>query len=132
MGRKYGITTISSCDVINSFELTRTQKVAVVMAQHFISSNISSNFECYDNTNGDLVVPANYVIESPNGAKYQIIQKLGSGQFGNVYQATNIGDPINDSPQSVAIKITKSLYRYRQQAQSEVQILKRIMDNTTP
>ncbi|KAH0786472.1 CMGC family protein kinase [Histomonas meleagridis] len=102
------------------------------MAQHFISSNIPVNPQCYDNANGDLIVSTNYVIESPSGSKYQIMQKLGSGQFGHVYQANNIGAPMANAPQSVAIKITKSHYRYRQQAQSEIQILKRIMDNTTP
>ncbi|KAH0795310.1 CMGC family protein kinase [Histomonas meleagridis] len=98
----------------------------------FPSCEISTSFECYENPNGELVVPTNFIIESPSGTKYQILKKLGSGQFGHVYHAVDVTDPSNNSPQSVAIKITKSQYRYRQQAQSEIQMLQKIMDSTTP
>ncbi|OHS97277.1 CMGC family protein kinase [Tritrichomonas foetus] len=85
----------------------------------------------FDNVNGDLIVSSNQVIENPNGQKYQIITKLGAGQFGQVFHVVDISNPEETPPPSFAMKITKSHPRYRQQANREVQFLNHVQTKTT-
>ncbi|KAK8835198.1 hypothetical protein M9Y10_002078 [Tritrichomonas musculus] len=105
-----------------------TQAAATI----FTIPNIPVDEEGYDNVNGDLIVSLNYIIQDPRGSKYQVTAKLGAGQFGQVFHVVDITNPTVQPLPAYAMKVTKSIYRYRQQAQREVQLLTHVQSNTTP
>ena len=84
-----------------------------------------------DNANGDLVVARGDIIHADNPSdtdvRYEVIEMLGSGQFGQVFTVVDIS-----LRRAYAMKITKSDLRYRQQASREVQFLTHIRQNATP
>lgn len=88
------------------------------------------NFPMNDTPAGELIVQLHDVIPDPNGAQYSIVGALGQGQFGRVYQVVDITSQ-SPTPAVYAMKITKSHYKYRQQAQHEVHVLSHIQTNAT-
>ena len=76
-----------------------------------------------DNVNYDLIVSLNDIIDAPNGQRYQVAGLLGQGQFGQVFQVIELGD--TNTP--YAMKIAKSLRRYHQQAEHEVNVHKLLL-----
>ncbi|KAH0786144.1 CMGC family protein kinase [Histomonas meleagridis] len=82
----------------------------------------------HDNSNGDLIIKQNDILDSPKGSKYKVISLLGRGQFGQVLKVEEIQSNSNGTqmPTTYAIKVSKSHLRYRQQAQREVQLMMQI------
>lgn len=83
-----------------------------------------------DDPNGDIIIEPGIILCDPQDNRYQIISLLGEGEFGKVYQANLISSTTEPHP-SFAIKISKSIPQYRQQAELEASILVKIRENTT-
>lgn len=75
-----------------------------------------------DNVNGDLIVYQNTIITDPSGNRFEIIKKLGAGQFGQVYHCVLLPSLSSQRSLSFAMKISKStpeahnLFNYEIQA----------------
>lgn len=80
-----------------------------------------------DNKYFNLIVYKNDIIEDDNGIKYQILSKLGEGQFGQVFAVSEITSTNQERP-IYALKITKSHSEYRDQAQKEADLMKYISE----
>lgn len=80
-----------------------------------------------DNKYFNLIVYKNDIIEDDNGIKYQILSKLGEGQFGQVFAVSEITSTNQEHP-IYALKITKSHSEYRDQAQKEADLMKYISE----
>lgn len=80
-----------------------------------------------DNRYYNLIVYKNDIIEDENENKYQILGKLGEGQFGQVFIVSEITSASSVHP-IYALKITKSHPTYYDQAQKEVNIMSHIRD----
>ncbi|KAH0789345.1 family 10 glycosylhydrolase [Histomonas meleagridis] len=87
----------------------------------------------HDNSNGDLIIKQNDILDSPKGTKYKVISLLGRGQFGQVLKVQEIVPHSSGTqpPANYAVKISKSHHRYRQQAQREVHIMMQIQSQIT-
>ena len=85
-----------------------------------------------DNTNSDLIVHQDAIIQSPKGPCYKVVCLLGRGQFGQVVKVMELDSHHNEVTPNVfrALKISKSDLRYRQQAQREVQLMTQIQQQT--
>ena len=74
----------------------------------------------HDNTDDDLIVYQGTRIQSSSGVTYTILGKLGSGAFGQVYEACR--QDISQDESHFAMKISKSTqtsigqFQYEQQA----------------
>lgn len=82
-----------------------------------------------DNKDFNLIIYKNDIIEDENGKKYQILKKLGEGQFGQVFAVFEVDTKTGN--QIYALKITKSHPQYREQAQKEVELMAFIRDNSS-
>ena len=81
--------------------------------------------EGYDNKNGVMIVRRNQVIKSPNGEYYTVLNHIGSGQFGSVYQVVCMSES-SQFPVIYAMKITRSQHKFQKQAQHEISIHKKV------
>ena len=80
----------------------------------------------FDNALSDLIVYEGDEIIDPNTQiKYRATKFLGKGQFGQVLSVVDITSQ-STSPQVYAMKISKSIYQYRQQALYEIQVNNRV------
>ena len=80
----------------------------------------------FDNTNSDLIVYEGDEIINPNtNVTYKITKFLGKGQFGQVFSVIDTTSK-SQSPQTYALKISKSIFKYRQQAFYEIQVNSRV------
>eukprot|EP01103_Thecamoeba_quadrilineata_P007395 TRINITY_DN1727_c0_g1_i1.p1 TRINITY_DN1727_c0_g1~~TRINITY_DN1727_c0_g1_i1.p1 ORF type:complete len:423 (+),score=32.48 TRINITY_DN1727_c0_g1_i1:57-1325(+) len=80
----------------------------------------------FDNKNGDLVLRVNDVIAS-QGAKYNVLDLLGQGTFGQVVKCRR-----DDTKELVAIKIVKNRPAYFNQGKLETKILSKLNQEFDP
>ncbi|KAJ3431783.1 homeodomain interacting protein kinase isoform a [Anaeramoeba flamelloides] len=80
----------------------------------------------FDNSEAELIIFVNEIL-STKDKRYQVLELLGSGTFGQVVHCKDL-----DTQNCVAIKIVKNLPAYFNQAITEIQILNYIKDEKKP
>jgi dual specificity protein kinase YAK1 len=85
----------------------------------------------FDNEHGDLIVAEGDVIPSPNCQAWRVVDRLGQGQFGQVFRVVEIVRSEHQVPHTFAMKVSRSQYRFRRQAESEAGILRHILQGAS-
>eukprot|EP01113_Clastostelium_recurvatum_P050426 TRINITY_DN9546_c0_g1_i1.p1 TRINITY_DN9546_c0_g1~~TRINITY_DN9546_c0_g1_i1.p1 ORF type:complete len:1341 (+),score=265.13 TRINITY_DN9546_c0_g1_i1:268-4290(+) len=86
----------------------------------------------YDNNNSDYIIYVNDVIGTAQGHRYQVLDLLGQGTFGQVVKCKKLPDDTDTYPveegaeELVAIKILKNRPAYLNQGLLEVRVLEHI------
>lgn len=71
-----------------------------------VNNTVRASADSPDNTSGELIVYQGTQFTSPSGTIYTLVDKIGEGNFGNVYEVSVNTE--NGSNQSFAMKISKS------------------------
>jgi dual specificity protein kinase YAK1 len=81
----------------------------------------------HDNINDDLIVTTGDVFVSSLGMRYIVMDMLGQGTFGQVFKCT-----VQDSGETVAVKVIKNQAAYFHQARVEIGILQFLNTRADP
>lgn len=79
------------------------------------------------NSEGDLIVSQNDVINDPKGASYTVLRMLGRGQYGQVFHVRETGE----AGRQFAMKISKMYAQLRSTAVHEAETLQLLQKNAT-
>ena len=87
------------------------------------TEDTDSNYSLINQSNNEIInLNKDQIIKDPEGNSYTIIDIIGEGQFGKVFQVISNDVNLEENSKIYALKITRSQEHFRKQASHEISI----------